>query len=102
MQNNKAAQAFLFFGKVGCFLPILIFFNLFFGLIFFDFRTWFFVEVVLVALFFFVLFVTMKTANSVVSRGAFRSVRKSRGVIDVEAKVVDGPQEDTDKREKLN
>jgi|WetSurMetagenome_2_1015567.scaffolds.fasta_scaffold325698_2 hypothetical protein len=102
MQNNKAAQSFLFFGKLGCFLPTLIFFNLFFGLIFFDFKTWFLIEVGLAALFFLVLMVTMKKASTFVAAEATRPVRKGKRVIDVEAKVVDDPQEDSDKRKRLH
>jgi hypothetical protein len=102
MQNNKAAQSFLFFGKLGCFLPTLIFFNLAFGLIFFDFRTWFLVEVGLVALFFLVLMVTMKKASSFIAEEAARPVRKGKRVIDVEAKVVNDPKDDIGGLKKLH
>jgi hypothetical protein len=68
------------FYNSGCLLPFLIIFNLFFGRLFFNFRTWLVVGGVLIILF---------LVNSYIfSRRIIKSVRRKDNVIDVEGEVV--------------
>ncbi len=64
----------------GCWLPFLVIVNLFFGRLFFSFRTWLTVEGILVILF---------LINSYIfSRRIINSVKRRDNVIDVEGEVI--------------
>ncbi|MFA5287329.1 MAG: hypothetical protein WC394_03540 [Candidatus Omnitrophota bacterium] len=66
--------------KSGCLLPFLIIFNLFFGRLFFSFRTWLAVGGVLTIFF---------LVNSCIfSRRIINNVRRRDNVIDVEGEVI--------------
>lgn len=68
------------FYNSGCLLPFLIILNLFFGRLFFSFRTWLAVGGVLIILF---------LVNSYIfSRRIINSVRRKDNVIDVEGEVI--------------
>jgi hypothetical protein len=78
-------KSFIMAGSAGCFLPLLIILNLFFGWLFLPPLYWFLVESVLIVLF---------LANSAaLTRTIFSDAgpHKRDGVIDVEGKVVDSP-----------
>ncbi|MFY9402132.1 MAG: hypothetical protein WAQ07_01830 [Candidatus Omnitrophota bacterium] len=68
----------------GCLLPFLIFFNLFFGRIFFSLKLWLIIEGVLILIFFLYSYILSKKLLSGVN-----NLQKRSGVIDVEAEVVD-------------
>jgi hypothetical protein len=69
------------FYKGGCLLPLLIIFNLFFGKLFFNTRTWLIVEGVLLLIF--IIF------SYIFSKNILNSVKRRNNVIDVEGEVVE-------------
>ncbi len=71
------------FYRGGCLLPFLIIFNLFFGWIFFNIRTWLLVELILMALLFLYGFILSRKIFSKVNSPAQRD-----DAIDVEGKVL--------------
>ncbi len=68
-------------GRMGCLLPFLIIFNLFFGWMFFGFLLWALIEIVLILVF---ILVSLLTAKKV-----FRQEQQKDNVIDIEAEVLD-------------
>ena len=68
------------FYNSGCFLPLLIIFNLFFGRIFFSLRTWLAVEGALVAIF--------MVSSYIFGKRIINSAKRRDNVIDVEGEVV--------------
>jgi len=71
------------FYRGGCLLPFLIIFNLFFGWIFFNIRTWLLIELILMALLFLYGFILSRKIFSKVNSPAQRD-----DAIDVEGKVL--------------
>lgn len=71
------------FYRGGCLLPFLLIFNLFFGWIFFNIRTWLLVELILMALLFLYGFILSRKIFSKVNSPAQRD-----DAIDVEGKVL--------------
>lgn len=70
--------------RTGCLLPLLIIFNLFFGLFFLEFRHWLLIEGALVVLFALNAYIF---SRRIFLAGQGRQQR--RGVIDVKAEVVE-------------
>ncbi len=75
-------------GAGGCFLPLLILFNTFFGLLFFRPLHWLLAEAVLILIF---LLSAVLAARRIINAGEGKGGRP--GVIDVEGKVVDQPDD---------
>ena len=80
MRRDNFTKSAIVLGGSGCFLPFLIFFNLFFGWIFLGFLPWIAVQALLVLLFLFSAALTAKKLNS---------PSKHKDAIDIEAKVMD-------------
>lgn len=76
-------KSVVFFSRTGCFLPLLIILNLFFGWMVFKPLEWLAVGGVLVLLF---ILNSMVVARSVFSHDSFRN----SAVIDVEGQVLEG------------
>ncbi|MCU0666667.1 MAG: hypothetical protein MUF05_06210 [Candidatus Omnitrophica bacterium] len=78
-------KSIVVFSHAGCLLPFLIFFNLFFGLFFFNPLLWIQIELFLVLIF---VLVTKIFTRKIFSNSPFSSGHpRSKGVIDVEAEV---------------
>ena len=71
------------FYRGGCFLPFLIIFNFFFGWIFFGFKAWIIIEIILVAIFIIYSYILSRKIISGVNNGARR-----KGAIDVDSEVI--------------
>ncbi len=82
MYKDKHLNSFVFFSSSGCFLPLLIILNLFFGWIYLKPLQWLIVEAVLVLIF-------VINGFSVTRKIASASPRKRTNVIDVEGRVVE-------------
>jgi len=80
MPQNNQLKSFIFFSQTGCLLPILIIFNLFFGLIFFRPVLWLSIEVILILLF---------MLNSFILTRKIISSNKRKDAIDVEGEVIE-------------
>ncbi|MCX5695005.1 MAG: hypothetical protein NT014_07830 [Candidatus Omnitrophica bacterium] len=81
MPRNSQMQSVVLMNRSGCLLPLLIILNLFFGRMFFSFRDWFLVGLVLALIF---LLNSISATRKIISAGTRRS-----GAIDVEGEVVD-------------
>jgi len=80
MRDNPI-KSFIFFSHAGCLLPMLIFFNLFVGWIFFKPMLWLLIEAILILLFVFNSFILTK---KIISKSY-----KHDDVIDVEGEVIE-------------
>ncbi len=74
-------KSLVFFAKTGCFLPLLIILNIFFGLIFFKPFIWLSIGIILGLLFFANFFLLAKKITSF-------SSKKNSQVIDVDGEVL--------------
>ena len=79
-------KAMVFSSRAGCLLPALIFFNLFFGWLFFPPHIWLAAEGVMILLFVLNSYILMKNVSRM-SRQPQAPAR--RDAIDVEARIVD-------------
>ena len=70
-------------GRMGCLLPLLIIFNLFFGWMFFGFLLWALIEIVLIIIF---ILVSLLTARRIFRQ---EQQKDKDNVIDIEAEVLD-------------
>jgi len=77
-------KTLLFSSRTGCLLPLIIFFNLFFGWIFFPTRLWLAIEGILILLFFLNSYILLRHF----SNKAANKTGGRKGVIDVEGKVI--------------
>lgn len=78
---NPHNRSVFFASQTGCFLPLLIGFNLFFGWIFFKPLVWLLIEVFLILLFI--------LNAQIVMRKIFSTTSKHDNAIDVEGEVVE-------------
>ena len=74
-------RSIILLGRMGCLLPFLIIFNLFFGWMFFGFLFWALIEIALILIF---ILVSLLTAKKI-----FRQEQQKDNVIDIEAEVMD-------------
>lgn len=78
---NLQNKSFVFISHAGCFLPLLIILNLFFGWLFFSFIHWLLIELGLIILF---------TINSIIfTKKIFSTVSEDSDIVDIEGKVVE-------------
>jgi uncharacterized membrane protein len=82
MHKNNSIKSFVLFSKTGCLLPILIIFNLFFGLLFLSPLVWVFIQVTLILLFLINGYIITRKIGSV-------SSGKRKDAIDVKAEIVE-------------
>ncbi len=81
MSKDKQVKSFIFFGRSGCLLPLLIIFNLLWGWIFLKPRVWLITEGILILLF---------IINVYIIRRKIVSARSRRDdIIDVKGEVVE-------------
>jgi len=80
MNQNKQFKTIILGSRIGCFLPFLIIFNLFFGLFFLKPLYWLVLEVVLILLFVLTFATIVKKVSSLNSSHS--------NVIDVEGEIV--------------
>lgn len=87
---NTPSEHFLtgFISRNGCFLPIIILFNLFFGWMFLPAHTWLFIEGILIILFFINSYIFLRRLSSI----PLRRATKGDEVIDVEGEIVEEKQ----------
>ena len=78
-------KTLMFSSRTGCLLPLVIFFNLFFGWIFFPTRLWLAIEGILILLFFLNSYILLRHFSN---KAANTGRRGRKGVIDVEGKVI--------------
>ena len=78
-------KTLFFSSRTGCLLPVLIFFNLFFGWIFFPLRLWLAIEGILILLFFLNSYILLRRFSNI----APNTSGGRKGVIDVEGKVIE-------------
>ena len=79
--KNDSLKSFVFFGRSGCLLPLLIILNLFFGMLFLRPLYWLILEIILVL--FFII------NGYILTKKIFSANPKRENVIDVEAEVVE-------------
>lgn len=79
--KNDTLKSFVFLGRSGCLLPLLIILNLFFGMLFLRPLYWLILEIILVL--FFII------NGYILTKKIFSTTRKRENVIDVEAEVVE-------------
>jgi len=82
MYKNNSIKSFVFFSRTGCFLPLLIILNLFFGWLIFKPRYWIIIEAILILLFIINGFIITRKIIST-------SSKKRDDVIDVKGEVVE-------------
>ena len=85
MHKDNSIKSFIFFSRTGCFLPLLIILNLFFGWIFLKPLYWLLLEVVLILLF--------AINTYIITRKITGFSKKRDDVIDVEGKVIEDKDE---------
>jgi len=85
MPKHEPIKSYLFYGRSGCLLPLLIIFNLLWGWIFLKPRYWLLLEAILILLF---IINTYIIARKIRSFSA-----KNNDVIDVEGKVIEDKEQ---------